>query len=474
MIVSLLFVASSHAGLDYGPFVTSLTPTNWAASVDEGSCSLPSCKQTGGSLTMVDFFAPWCPHCQREAPIWSRAAEHYSTNPGVHFGAVDCTAHRGLCSQFGVNGYPTMCSFSSSPKGIARASGVCDSKRTGELGETALLQWVDSLPKPHPLAPQPTAQNSTASVKLTKTLVPQTQVQSADMAAAVLYGLRHGIMTSGSLQLIPGSARAAALARWLQLLQQALNPSTQLNTLAKRLLQLGGAAIGEAEWATEVDKLVLWGHESVVKYSVCVGKHHGYACGLWQVFHALTVAASDSTAKSTLLGIQSYVATFFDCLPCQQHFHNASKHIALNSFNTTSSQAVRWLWTVHNQVSDRIAPDFGIAPSDALYPSEVACAQCRGAGGDGWDLGAVEAFLRETYSLQTHGNSNTWGWGRLLVAVLMVITLSAVGWYAMRRFFRPPLIPTSDDSSQMQTATIDNSKAATDVKFTQLTTSDSV
>ncbi len=40
---------------------------------------------------IVDFYAPWCPHCQQFAPEWEQVAEHYASSPKVFVGAVDCT-----------------------------------------------------------------------------------------------------------------------------------------------------------------------------------------------------------------------------------------------------------------------------------------------------------------------------------------------------------------------------------------------
>ena len=55
---------------------------------------------------MVEFYAPWCQHCQRMKPEYVSLARELKGYAKV--GAVDCTAEEGLCAQHGVKGYPTL------------------------------------------------------------------------------------------------------------------------------------------------------------------------------------------------------------------------------------------------------------------------------------------------------------------------------------------------------------------------------
>ena len=59
----------------------------------------------------VEFYAPWCGHCQKLAPDWSKAAKQLKPIQGANLGAVDCDVEKDLCSQFGVKGFPTIKSF---------------------------------------------------------------------------------------------------------------------------------------------------------------------------------------------------------------------------------------------------------------------------------------------------------------------------------------------------------------------------
>lgn len=55
---------------------------------------------------MVEYYAPWCGHCQKLQPEWEAAAAYLKD--GVKFGKVDCTVEKKVCSRFGVNGYPAI------------------------------------------------------------------------------------------------------------------------------------------------------------------------------------------------------------------------------------------------------------------------------------------------------------------------------------------------------------------------------
>uniref|UniRef100_A0A8B9L557 Protein disulfide-isomerase A3 n=1 Tax=Astyanax mexicanus TaxID=7994 RepID=A0A8B9L557_ASTMX len=55
---------------------------------------------------LVEFFAPWCGHCQRLAPEYEAAATRLKGT--VSLAKVDCTVNSKTCETFVVNGYPTL------------------------------------------------------------------------------------------------------------------------------------------------------------------------------------------------------------------------------------------------------------------------------------------------------------------------------------------------------------------------------
>ncbi|KYO32992.1 protein disulfide-isomerase A6 isoform X1 [Alligator mississippiensis] len=75
--------------------VIELTPTNFNKEVLQSA-----------SLWLVEFYAPWCGHCQRLTPEWKKAAT--ALKGVVKVGAVDADKHQSLGGQYAVKGFPTI------------------------------------------------------------------------------------------------------------------------------------------------------------------------------------------------------------------------------------------------------------------------------------------------------------------------------------------------------------------------------
>ncbi|MFT7813345.1 protein disulfide-isomerase A6 [Arapaima gigas] len=58
------------------------------------------------SLWFVEFYAPWCGHCQRLTADWKKVAT--ALKGIVKVGAVDADQHKSLGSQYGIRGFPTI------------------------------------------------------------------------------------------------------------------------------------------------------------------------------------------------------------------------------------------------------------------------------------------------------------------------------------------------------------------------------
>ncbi|XP_054618174.1 protein disulfide-isomerase A6 [Dunckerocampus dactyliophorus] len=75
--------------------VIELTPSNFNKEVIQSD-----------SLWLVEFYAPWCGHCQNLTPDWKKAAT--ALKGIVKVGAVDADQHKSLGGQYGVRGFPTI------------------------------------------------------------------------------------------------------------------------------------------------------------------------------------------------------------------------------------------------------------------------------------------------------------------------------------------------------------------------------
>ncbi|KAJ4922594.1 hypothetical protein JOQ06_027851 [Pogonophryne albipinna] len=94
-VLGCSLVLSAQAFYSASDDVVELNPSNFNKEVLQSD-----------SLWLIEFYAPWCGHCQSLTADWKKAA---TTLKGiVKVGAVDADQHKSLGSQFGVKGFPTI------------------------------------------------------------------------------------------------------------------------------------------------------------------------------------------------------------------------------------------------------------------------------------------------------------------------------------------------------------------------------
>lgn len=64
--------------------------------------------------TFVKFYAPWCGHCKKLAPIWASLAKELKGQ--MQIAEVDCDAEGSLCKANNIQGYPTLVYFAHGSK----------------------------------------------------------------------------------------------------------------------------------------------------------------------------------------------------------------------------------------------------------------------------------------------------------------------------------------------------------------------
>ncbi|XP_015420428.1 PREDICTED: protein disulfide-isomerase A6 [Myotis davidii] len=99
-LVSCTFFLTVNGLYSSSDDVIELTPSNFNQEVIQSN-----------SLWFVEFFAPWCGHCQRLTPEWKKVAT--ALKGVVKVGAVDADKHQSLGGQYGVQGFPTIKIFGS-------------------------------------------------------------------------------------------------------------------------------------------------------------------------------------------------------------------------------------------------------------------------------------------------------------------------------------------------------------------------
>jgi len=97
-------------------------------------------------LVLVEFFAPWCGHCQRLAPEWKKAATELKGK--VKVAALDATVHTVSASKFNIRGYPTIKFFRAGAKSMDSAEDYQGGRTASDIVAWALDMHSESIDPP--------------------------------------------------------------------------------------------------------------------------------------------------------------------------------------------------------------------------------------------------------------------------------------------------------------------------------------
>ena len=339
---------------------------------------------------VVEFYAPWCPVCQRFAPHFAAVAS--AVSPPTRATAIDCDATD--CTQYGVTAYPTVV-FLSSDGGV----GVYP----GEFTASALADWLS---------------------------------------------LRHGVTfggadPEGSGELDDDSpppspavvaSPADAFDGFERLVKMPVSGARELAAvvgLASALAALpGGAARYSCVEAVSTGAVAASCPPAPTHGPLCRGK---YPCTVWALLHTLAASApSDAEAVSTLAAAATAVLLWFECTECASHFASmvSGNEPGIHALASVKSRrgAVLWVWAAHNAVNSRVG-----AP---LFPSPSGCPLCNSES-------AVVAYLDSTYQFNPPpppAASSSSRRSSVALAVALVLLCFGIAAFALcRRPRREPL-----------------------------------
>lgn len=141
----------------------------------------------------------------------------------------------------------------------------------------------------------------------------------------------------------------------------------------------------------------------------CAGsdsQFRGYTCGLWTLFHALTVQAykngfgSESFSPLKPLNvIRNWIVQFFGCKFCREHFAKmTTKTFQMESHVTSPEDVYVYLWKAHNIINARLRGRDTEDPEFPKYqfPPVFLCPRCSKNGV--LDETAIKNFLVDYYS----------------------------------------------------------------------------
>merc|ERR1712088_81157 len=102
-------VAADYKGGEMTPHLKSEEqPEDWDANPVKVlvSSNFASVALAEGKEVFVEFYAPWCGHCKKLAPVWDELGEHFKDDESVVIAKIDMTANE--LATVSVRGFPTI------------------------------------------------------------------------------------------------------------------------------------------------------------------------------------------------------------------------------------------------------------------------------------------------------------------------------------------------------------------------------
>jgi len=101
-------------------------------------------------IVLVNFYAPWCPWCQRLEPSWDAATneihDKYPESDGrIRLAKVDCTIDSDLCRQHQITGFPSIRVYRKGHDDIYVAHRHGHESYIGDRTKTAIVAFAESL-----------------------------------------------------------------------------------------------------------------------------------------------------------------------------------------------------------------------------------------------------------------------------------------------------------------------------------------
>ncbi|XP_046551237.1 sulfhydryl oxidase 2-like [Haliotis rubra] len=229
-------------------------------------------------------------------------------------------------------------------------------------------------------------------------------VHMKDLESALHYSLKQEVAIKSSID----EEAVTALKNYITVLVKYFPGREEimsfLVSVKKWLNDVPGPLQGE-EWSRQLDALQTRGSflPDDVTWIGCAGsetRYRGYPCGMWTLFHTLTVSSHLSHLRTNpqevLLGISGYMKKFFGCEECSKNFMKMASTVEQEVHD--GSDTVLWLWRAHNKANKRLHGDLSEDPQHPKiqFPSRTSCPQCH-TGDTGWDEAKVLTYLVGLY-----------------------------------------------------------------------------
>lgn len=400
---------------------------------------------------VVNFYSPWCAHCQKFKPRYIDLAEKFSKSPNkdlrkIEFHAVSCSAHHWLCKASSIQGYPIVRIYKKgsvdfqeakrfTPQAIAAVFGIqlekIYSAQKSEFQDVELRQYNQDV--------YDVLGAAMDAYRRTKKDV------FHDATVSLLFALQFDVNVEKSDTGPSRETRINAFSTWIDLLYWTLPSSWKVNTLINDIRVnndfnlLTNDAIAQA---VENNKEVVLPDPSVLWTNSCQRrsrKSEGYTCGLWSLLHIISIGVAEQhhavigdtetvRTEHVAEAMHDYINNFLGCKICKVNFNklykkSCGKHgNGCDRFKKDKHKGKRidprkdpnleywrdfalWVWEMHNSINlevlkERKAADGqeanGADIENVIYPSAKACPKCRIRSGQ-WDKNEVYNYLKSQY-----------------------------------------------------------------------------
>ncbi|XP_074588316.1 sulfhydryl oxidase 1-like [Curcuma longa] len=367
-------------------------------------------KESPLKFAVVEFFASWCPACRNYKPQYEKVARLFNGPDAVHPGIillarVDCAleTNTDLCGSFSVSHYPMLFwgppnKFSAGrwdPKKNNEEIQLIDEWRTADL----LLNYLNKkIGSSFTLGDEKYENENTLA---------RNASDPAEIARAI-YDVEEATAQAFKIifqnKMIKSNTRGP-LIKFLQLLV-VHHPSKRCRKgSAEMLVNFNNLWPSDLPSMSSQETNLLEDGDASTNYQIC-GKEiprgywifcrgsikgtRGFSCGLWVLFHALSVRVGDDESNFAFMAICDFIQNFFTCDDCRRHFHVMASSVS-EPFNKTRDLAM-WLWNAHNKVNKRLREKenelktFDPRFPKMLWPPKQLCPSCYKSSNENNDL----------------------------------------------------------------------------------------
>ncbi|KAG7392621.1 Sulfhydryl oxidase 1 [Phytophthora pseudosyringae] len=386
------------------------------------------------AVWLVDYYAPWCPHCRQFAPAWEKAAAFYADKANVNIAAVDCTQNSEVCNREGIMGYPTIKLYHVPPESTEPVKMAPKNRKN----TNTVIAWVEEQMEEHGMKTSAGTEDIDAHIEkinngcemgtATKTAAAPKDAEHVlndqnmemkfkrlhDAGIAAVSTFENGFYVGTTV--LEGERYEAAVA-WVEALAKSFPMAGNRAALEK----LADAIKKQSKWEQgEWNTLLTEWKKNAMETSFPVNLFESsekknwaycttYTCGVWTLFHTLSasVVASDAALKPSevMAAIRLFVKYFFSCEECQRHFMMANPESLLEKLAESDAEGPRavaiWIWKMHNKVNKVL--------KYSQWPSLENCPKCYVNDGEPLDLNPARLHEDEilAYVTSVFGHKDT-------------------------------------------------------------------